>query len=35
MLYGQTTRLRRIEREDIPTFVTWFSDARAASFRLR
>ncbi len=26
MLYGESTRLRAIEREDIPTFVRWFND---------
>jgi RimJ/RimL family protein N-acetyltransferase len=26
MIYGRKTRLRRIEREDIPTFVRWFGD---------
>jgi UDP-4-amino-4,6-dideoxy-N-acetyl-beta-L-altrosamine N-acetyltransferase len=26
MIYGKKTRLRRIEREDISTFVRWFND---------
>lgn len=26
MIYGEKTRLRRVEREDIPTFVCWFND---------
>jgi UDP-4-amino-4,6-dideoxy-N-acetyl-beta-L-altrosamine N-acetyltransferase len=34
MLYGQATRLRRIEREDIPTFVRWFSDPEVREFLL-
>jgi UDP-4-amino-4,6-dideoxy-N-acetyl-beta-L-altrosamine N-acetyltransferase len=32
MIYGQKTRLRRIEREDIPTFVRWFSDPQVREF---
>ena len=32
MLYGEKTRLRRIEREDIPTFVRWFSDPDVREF---
>lgn len=34
MIYGEKTRLRRIEREDIPTFVRWFSDPEVRSFLL-
>jgi UDP-4-amino-4,6-dideoxy-N-acetyl-beta-L-altrosamine N-acetyltransferase len=32
MLYGEKTRLRRIERQDIPTFVRWFSDPEVREF---
>jgi UDP-4-amino-4,6-dideoxy-N-acetyl-beta-L-altrosamine N-acetyltransferase len=32
MLYGEKTRLRRIEREDIPTFVRWFDDPEVRTF---
>lgn len=32
MIYGQKTRLRRIERTDIPTFVRWFSDPEVREF---
>jgi hypothetical protein len=32
MIYGEQTRLRRIEREDIPTFVRWFSDPEVRDF---
>jgi RimJ/RimL family protein N-acetyltransferase len=32
MIYGQKTRLRRIERQDIPTFVRWFSDPEVREF---
>lgn len=34
MIYGQKTRLRRIEREDIPTFVRWFGDPDVRDFLL-
>jgi RimJ/RimL family protein N-acetyltransferase len=34
MIYGEKTRLRRIEREDIPTFVRWFGDPEVRSFLL-
>jgi RimJ/RimL family protein N-acetyltransferase len=34
MIYGEQTRLRRIEREDIPTFVCWFSDPEVREFIL-
>jgi RimJ/RimL family protein N-acetyltransferase len=34
MIYGEKTRLRRIEREDIPTFVSWFGDPEVRSFLL-
>jgi RimJ/RimL family protein N-acetyltransferase len=32
MIYGQKTRLRRIERQDIPTFVRWFGDPDVREF---
>lgn len=32
MLYGEKTRLRRIERSDIPTFVRWFGDPEVREF---
>ena len=32
MIYGEKTRLRRIEREDIPTFVRWFSDPEVREY---
>ena len=32
MIYGDKTRLRRIEREDIPTFVRWFGDPAVRDF---
>lgn len=32
MIYGTKTRLRRIERTDIPTFVRWFSDPKVREF---
>jgi UDP-4-amino-4,6-dideoxy-N-acetyl-beta-L-altrosamine N-acetyltransferase len=32
MIHGQKTRLRRIEREDIPTFVRWFNDPEVREF---
>ena len=32
MIYGQKTRLRRIEREDIPTFVRWFNAPEVREF---
>lgn len=34
MIYGDKTRLRRIERSDIPTFVRWFSDPQVREFLL-
>ena len=34
MIIGTTIRLRRIEREDIPTFVRWFSDPKVREFLL-
>ena len=34
MIYGKKTRLRRIEREDIPTFVRWFGDPDVRDFLL-
>jgi diamine N-acetyltransferase len=34
MICGTKTRLRRIEREDIPTFVRWFSDPDVREFLL-
>lgn len=34
MIYGEKTRLRRIERQDIPTFVRWFSDPEVREFLL-
>jgi len=34
MIYGEKTRLRRIEREDIPTFVRWFGDPEVRQFLL-
>ena len=34
MLYGEKTRLRRIEREDIPTFVRWFADPEVRNYLL-
>lgn len=32
MIYGTKTRLRRIERADIPTFARWFSDPEVRQF---
>jgi len=32
MIYGTRTRLRRIERTDIPTFVRWFNDPEVRQF---
>ncbi len=32
MLYGEKTRLRRIERADIPAFVRWFGDPDVREF---
>jgi RimJ/RimL family protein N-acetyltransferase len=32
MIYGEKTRLRRIEREDIPTFVRWFNDPEVRDY---
>jgi UDP-4-amino-4,6-dideoxy-N-acetyl-beta-L-altrosamine N-acetyltransferase len=34
MIHGTITRLRRIERDDIPTFVRWFSDPEVREFLL-
>jgi UDP-4-amino-4,6-dideoxy-N-acetyl-beta-L-altrosamine N-acetyltransferase len=34
MIYGAITRLRRIERDDIPTFVRWFADPDVREFLL-
>ncbi|MFN2131694.1 MAG: GNAT family N-acetyltransferase [Anaerolineae bacterium] len=34
MIYGTITRLRRIERDDIPTFVRWFADPEVREFLL-
>jgi RimJ/RimL family protein N-acetyltransferase len=34
MIIGEKTRLRRIEREDIPTFVRWFCDPEVRTFLL-
>ncbi|MFZ5918190.1 MAG: GNAT family N-acetyltransferase [Chloroflexota bacterium] len=32
MIYGEKTRLRHIEREDIPTFVRWFNDPEVREY---
>jgi len=32
MIYGKKVRLRRVEREDIPTFVHWFNDPEVREF---
>ena len=32
MIYGKKVRLRRVEREDIPTFVRWFNDPEVREF---
>jgi UDP-4-amino-4,6-dideoxy-N-acetyl-beta-L-altrosamine N-acetyltransferase len=32
MIYGEKVRLRRVEREDIPTFVRWFNDPEVREF---
>ncbi len=32
MIFGQKIRLRRVEREDIPTFVRWFNDPEVREF---
>jgi len=32
MIYGEKTRLRRVEREDIPTFVRWFNDPEVREY---
>ncbi|MBL7198581.1 MAG: GNAT family N-acetyltransferase [Anaerolineae bacterium] len=32
MIYGEKTRLRRIERQDLATFVRWFSDPQVREF---
>ena len=34
MIYGEKIRLRRIEREDIATFVRWFGDPDVRNFLL-
>jgi len=34
MIYGLKTRLRRIERQDIPTFVRWFGDPQVREYLL-
>ena len=34
MIYGKKIRLRRVEREDIPTFVRWFNDPEVREFLL-
>ena len=34
MIYGVKTRLRRIERQDIPTFVRWFGDPQVREYLL-
>jgi len=34
MLHGRITRLRRIEREDIPTFVQWLAHPEVREFLL-
>ncbi len=34
MLYGRITRLRRIKREDVPTFPRWFGDHQIREFLL-
>jgi RimJ/RimL family protein N-acetyltransferase len=32
MIYGKKTRLRRMERKDIPTFVRWLNDPEVREF---
>jgi len=32
MIHGQKTKLRAIEREDIPTFVRWFNDPEVRQY---
>jgi hypothetical protein len=32
MIYGSRIRLRRIERQDIPTFVRWFGDPEVREY---
>ncbi len=32
MIYGEKTRLRRVERADIPTYVRWFNDPEVREF---
>jgi RimJ/RimL family protein N-acetyltransferase len=32
MIYGEKVRLRRVEREDIPTFVRWFNDPEVREY---
>lgn len=32
MIWGQKTRLRAIEREDLPTFVRWFNDPEVRQY---
>ncbi len=34
MLYGERTRLRAMEREDIPTFARWFNDPEVRRYLL-
>jgi diamine N-acetyltransferase len=34
MIYGDSIRLRAVEREDIPTFVRWFNDPEVRDFLL-
>ena len=34
MLFGESVRLRAIEREDIPTFVRWFNDPEVRRYLL-
>jgi RimJ/RimL family protein N-acetyltransferase len=34
VIYGLKTRLRRIERQDIPTFVRWFGDPQVREYLL-
>jgi RimJ/RimL family protein N-acetyltransferase len=34
MICGEKTRLRRVERDDIPTFVRWFGDPAVREFLL-
>jgi RimJ/RimL family protein N-acetyltransferase len=34
MLFGESVRLRAIEREDIPTFIRWFNDPEVRRYLL-